>query len=190
MSIEPTQPQTPPNYQFQDPAVGNSSSASNSGSVGNVSEPRVSWQIMMQQVLADRAQILEEQLIAQIEEISARNDQMAALNQVSAELGILLAGVGTKADAQINDPTAYNQQIQVLQDMGYEVDFFTSATTRSEVEALMTQIRTWSDSLSTENQMDMIRMQSLQDRYNETISLMSQILSGVAGVNSKVINNM
>jgi hypothetical protein len=159
-----------------------------------VSLEGLDWRAALQLVMLDRATLMEEQLVEEIAAMQRRNDEIAQLNSWSAQMSQCLGNVGVDATSTISGAalTEYNAlltQISSTDPALYQSLTITPAN-RGTVEANMKVIQSEIDSRSSTQQMAMIRLQSLQDKYSESIEMCSSSVKSQNESNRGIINRM
>lgn len=142
----------------------------------------------MMAVQADRANLLEQQLKDQVASVQARNDQIAKLNTLLAALQGLLASLdgaekSSRTLASFSD--AQKAQVKSLTDA---VGVTLQAT--DKVSDLVTQLKGRLDELSSSQQMDMLRLQSLSNKRNEAFDVMTNFIKKMQDSRSSIVGNM
>ena len=158
-------------------------------------------------VQMDRVRLCESQLQDQINSIRAKNDQMAKLNDLKTKLTELKAAY--KGDAKDTDPLKDNldggkkwdPDVKKTADdlaAGWKaqgldpsyLDKFTKGTlTKGELAAAEQVIKSQTDSLSSSSQMDMVRLQSLNNKRSEAFDTMTNMLKKASDSKSSVVSN-
>jgi hypothetical protein len=158
-------------------------------------------------VQMDRVRLCESQLQDQINSIRAKNDQMAKLNDLKTKITELKADF--KSDAKETDslsknlasgkkwdPDVKNTATELAdgwQKLGLDpsyVDKFTNGTiTKGELAAAEQVIKSQTDSLSSSSQMDMVRLQSLNNKRSEAFDTMTNMLKKASDSKSSVVSN-
>jgi hypothetical protein len=158
-------------------------------------------------VQMDRVRLCESQLQDQINSIRAKNDQMAKLNDLKTKITELKADFKSDAketDSLSNnltsgkkwDPDVKNTATELAkgwQELGLDpsyVDKFTKGTiTKGELAAAEQVIKSQTDSLSSSSQMDMVRLQSLNNKRSEAFDTMTNMLKKASDSKSSVVSN-
>jgi chaperonin cofactor prefoldin len=192
----------------------------------------------MMAVQTQRANQLETQLKDQISAVSARNQQVARLNEMLNSANAVLNNFpgDAKSDTKIGDTpmnNAQNAQHNKLMELnsnlvnngvtltaaeggtagtvkwetivdknapGFKQESWGyvrwggglvgSATTKGNVESLVQRIKSQIDSLTNTQQMDMLRLQSLNNKRNEAFDLMSNFVKKMQDSRSSILSNM
>lgn len=132
-------------------------------------------------VQSNRANLLDQQLRDQINQIQSRNEMISKLSTLLGRLQQLQPGKGSAAlpaelrlelkNAGVNLPTA-----EVLKG--------------EEWTSLMAQLKTKIDSISSSQQMDMLRLQGLSNKRNEAFDVMTNFIKKMQESRSSIIGNM
>lgn len=156
----------------------------------------------MMLVQSQRAELLEGQLKAQLDAISARNTSIAELNALLAELRKLRPG-GTDPEKWGNlGATAAEGRANYARLKAAGVTFPAGADEVNEpgtgihdakqktFDAWTEQVKGKIDSANSSQQMDMLRMQSLTNKRNEAFDLMTNFIKKMADGRSSILGNM
>ncbi|MFD0694411.1 hypothetical protein ACFQZT_09935 [Paenibacillus sp. GCM10027628] len=161
-------------------AVGNIQGAA--GTV-NINVQSMDLETAMMAVQSNRANLLEEQLKTQIEEVQKKNKQIASLND-------LLAALKSIRPANANDAVALSADITSKFAAAGVTAPTAAKLKQGEIDKQMDTIRGQIDSMSNSQQMDMLRLQSLSNKRNEAFDLMTNFIKKMADSRSSVIGNM
>lgn len=158
-------------------------------------------------VQMDRVRLCESQLQDQINSIRDKNEQMKKLNDLKTKITELKADF--KSDASETDKLKDNladgkkwtggvqNTTQDLAkgwaEMGLDpsyLDKFKNGTiTKGELNAAEQVIKSQTDSLSSSSQMDMVRLQSLNNKRSEAFDTMTNMLKKASDSKSSVVSN-
>ncbi len=167
-------------------------------------------------VQADRVKLCESELNAQIKTIQAKNDQMRKLNELQATLAETKAMFNqTGNDAWLRDQTAFQQYGNergnkfvafenawiaagldpsfvggTKTDPSAEGAFAKGNVQYKTFEAMSTALKGSIDSLSSSTQMDMVRMQSLNNKRSEAFETMTNMMKKAQDNKSSIVGNM
>jgi hypothetical protein len=152
-------------------------------------------------VFMGRATQLEAQLKAQIDSVQAKNDQMGRMNEAMGLLNKVskLVASDAKSSDKIKDKSdgklstdTINQVVAALKAAGVTpfANGFSGDLTKGELAGGIQQLKTQIDSLGNNQQTEMIRLQSLTTKRNESFEIISTFLAKIAGVNEKILGNM
>ena len=170
-------------------------------------------------VQSNRANLLEAQLKDQIAGVQAKNDQISKLNQALGELNKLAAQfpADAKADHKINDQVKandYHQEKVINESLKQAgVTPFTQGkddwsgrgrlldnsvfnggvggnTTKGQVDGAVQQLKSQIDSMSNSQQMDMLRLQSLSNKRNESFEIMTNFIKKMQDNRSAILGNL
>ncbi|MBS1196635.1 MAG: hypothetical protein H6R18_420 [Proteobacteria bacterium] len=155
----------------------------------------------MMMVQSDRANNLEVQLKGQLKSVADRNAEIANLNKLLTSLRTARpSGSDTEATGKISTtinedavkagltmPTGKDAPKEVKNKngtvTGYDVKQKTFDTWAEEIKGKI-------DSLSSTQQMDMLRMQSLSNKRNEAFELMTNFIKKFSDSNAGIIQKM
>lgn len=156
--------------------------------------------LMVQQ---QRTKLLDEQLNHQILEVQKRNEQASQMNNVhlilkamNDELGLILLNSQQSIDTStLSDHlTELNAIYQSIGMDKLDLNFDSTqkehlVNLKSKVEIELTKVKTYLDSISNSQQMDMLRLQSLSNKRNETFNTMTQFINKMNESRSKILEN-
>jgi archaellum component FlaC len=175
---------------------------------------------LMMTVQSQRANLLETQLKDQIAAVSARNQQVAKLNELLNAANQVLNGfVGdAKSDSKLSEKGGgswfaneknLNSQlaangITIPSSEGGGAGTMNGPngtdapspngingnTTKGQIETIVQKIKSQIDSLTNTQQMDMLRLQSLNNKRNEAFDLMSNFVKKMQDSRSSILSNM
>lgn len=156
----------------------------------------------MMAIQSQRANLLENQLKTQIEGIQKRNSDIAALNALAGELRKFRSG-GTDKEKWANlGANAAEGKANYARVKAAGLSMPTGADEVNEpgtgiydakqktFDAWNEEIKGKIDSLSSNQQMDMLRMQSLTNKRNEAFDLMTNFIKKMADSRSSILGNM
>ncbi len=152
-------------------------------------------------VFMGRATQMEAQLKSQISAVQAKNEQMGRMNEAMGLLNKVSEIV--KSDAKSSDSIGgssdgkltgdlVSQVVSALKSAGVTpfAKPFDGSLTKGELLGGIQQLKTQIDSLGNNQQTEMIRLQSLTTKRNESFEIISSFLAKIAGVNEKILGNM
>lgn len=165
----------------------------------------------MMLVQMDRVKLCESQLQDQIAGIRDKNEQMKKLNDMKAQLLVLksnfsadakdtdtlynkghwLDSIGTKDVQPVAKDLANKWKESGLEDANpsYSSLISSGKITKAQVDAAEQVIKGQLDSLSSSSQMDMVRLQSLNNKRSEAFDTMTNMLKKAADGKSSVVSN-
>ncbi|MBJ7263410.1 MAG: hypothetical protein JHC61_06590 [Burkholderiaceae bacterium] len=182
-------------------------------------------QTLIQMVQSDRVKLMDAQLVDQVKAVQARNDQIAKLNNVLADLNAFNTQISGKdsgdtpkdwTTAKINQfELPANDAIQAagITDLGFKSQpgqrtagpgeaktgvegvkltgtaVVSSVTTKGEIETAITKIKGMIDAESNNQQMDMLRLQSLNNKKNESVEILTTTQKKHSDSTSGIIRN-
>jgi hypothetical protein len=157
-------------------------------------------------VQMDRVRLCESQLQDQINSIRAKNEQMSKLNDLKTK--ILELKNAFKADAPADgklyqnlsktvDKAAIEATGEALAkawavmglDPNYNDKFEFLTAKKGDLEAAEQIVKSQTDSLSSSSQMDMVRLQSLNNKRSEAFDTMTNMLKKASDSKSSVVSN-
>ncbi|MDF2096111.1 hypothetical protein [Aquibaculum arenosum] len=168
---------------------------------GDLSGMDLETALMM--VQAQRAQLLDDQLRQQAQEVQARNEQVSRLQDLhdalsNARDGLNDGSAGAEGhvslDARI-DPDDPNSPTyaELFEAAGFTDDGDTNDDGNLDAEELSSAIETVRgaiDSERSQHHMDMLRLQSQDNKRNEAYDLMNDYIKKMQDNRANIINNM
>lgn len=152
----------------------------------------------LQMVQSQRANLLEGQLEGQLNTVKQHNTNMQNLNDISSQINIAVSKFsGTDATSKISDlkdpakgqaQAAINQAKSLASSNGATV--VGDPQTLGDLNTLITTIKGQVDAESNNQQMDMLRLQSLMSKRNETTDLMTDTMKKASDTRSEIIGNI
>ena len=153
---------------------------------------------LMLLVQSRRAQLIEQQLADQISAVQARNSQIGWLNQAMQVLrSVQAAAAGRKDDETAGATAAQAAQVNDLMRRGgiaasgrRDGTTFDATYTKAEIAMLLEMLKRQLDQLNSSQQMDMLRLQTLNNKRNQAFDIMSNFMRKMADSRASVIGNM
>lgn len=150
-------------------------------------------------VFLSRAQSMERQLKDQIELVQKKNDQMGKFNEALGSLNKVMASL--KGDTKTSDSlSSAGVNSQLITDAlaamkAAGVNPFAPKTldgglTKGELDVAINGLKAQVDSLGNNQQIDMLRLQSLTTKRNEAFDVLSTQQKKFSDINSTVTRNM
>jgi len=186
------------------PAIGNTAGTGSVYLGTDVGSLSIEDALMLVQM--DRVRLCESQLQDQINTIRDKNEQMRKLNDMKSQLLQLKSAFAD--DAKGTDSLAgqskwkdnadkIKQTAQSLSDAwskaGLDASYIdkikNGTITKGEIDAADQIIKSSVDSLSSSSQMDMVRLQSLNNKRSEAFDTMTNMLKKAADSKSSVVSN-
>jgi hypothetical protein len=179
-------------------------SVSASGGVTAADLKGMDLETAMMAIQAQRASLLEEQLKSQMDAIMKRNEEIAKLNTLVLELNKLRpAGTDPEKFANLGATAVEGKALYArLQTAGVDIpasgpDKVDEAggsgiydAKQKTFDQWVAQLKGQIDGINANQQMDMIRMQSLTNKRNEAFELMSNFIKKMADNRSSILGNM
>jgi hypothetical protein len=143
----------------------------------------------MMAVQSNRANLLDAQLKAEALAVQERNTKIADLNMLHQALeGSGAEGLNLDSRIKPDSDETYRDKLVSL---GIEADSDGDGRLQgSEVEAAANLIHGQIDSLSTSQQMDMLRLQALSNKRNEAFEVMTNFIKKMQDSRASIIGNM
>lgn len=151
-------------------------------------------------VQSQRTELLESQLKDQLTTVSLRNEQIAKLNDVLSAITTIQNHFGTTdATMTYQDATKTTESdkimatnlanlTQALKDAGIDASF-TVDSKLGDFNSEVTKVKGMIDAQSNTQQMDMLRIQSLSGKRNESFDLMTNSIKKFQDGNSAILSN-
>lgn len=149
----------------------------------------------MMLILSERANVLDAQLRSQIELVHARSGQVTKLNTVIARLRDLIARFPAGASADLSPfwVGASAADLQGLRDALTDANVTTLDVTRlhdatlGALRGAVDHTRAEIDRLSNTQQLDLLRLQSMANRRNEALDLISNALKKLGDAQASIL---
>jgi ABC-type branched-subunit amino acid transport system substrate-binding protein len=174
---------------------------STSINMSNIQSMDIEAALMM--VQSERTKLLDAQLLAQIQAVQNRNDQVARLNAVLSVLNQLLSPFPQEAKATETatrfpgPPNALGANWTALaaavKDAGITdlgLPGSVDGLTRSDLDAAIVKVKGMIDAAGNSQQMDMLRLQSMSNKRNEAFDVMTNFVKKMQESRSSIIGNM
>jgi len=186
------------------PAIGNTAGTGSVYLGADVGSLSIEDALLLVQM--DRVRLCESQLQDQINTIRDKNEQMRKLNDMKSQLLQLKSAFADDAkgtdslsgQSKWKDNTEkIKQTAQSLSDAwskaGLDASYIdkikNGTITKGEIDAADQIIKSSVDSLSSSSQMDMVRLQSLNNKRSEAFDTMTNMLKKAADSKSSVVSN-
>lgn len=149
-------------------------------------------QSLIQQVQMERQNMLETQLSSQMADIQTRGAWLSDMNNA---LGVLrgLRPVGEDQSVSMDHKIGDQTLGDYLKDKGVELTLDTNGNGeagQSEFDAAIATLKGQIDTVSSQNQMDMVRLQGLMDKRNQAYDLITTTLTKMEDQKNSIIGNM
>lgn len=144
-------------------------------------------------VQSQRASLLENQLGAQLQDVQNRNAQIAALNEGLGGLQALMGRIGSGESLTAEDGQAAISELEALlgqSGVGPLDSDQDGMVSEGEVETMLSAVKGLIDAESNNQQMDMLRLQSLSNKRNEAFDTMTNFIKKMQDSRSSIIGNM
>ncbi len=172
---------------------------------------------LMMAVQSERVRLLDAQLIDQVKAVQARNDQIAKLNQLLSSLNSLNGTLHRDMKAEAIIHPAWFDRMQALYLNGNSEDklpadlphdekgtlltnihnsrivagiTYLPYKTKGELEGAISKVKSLIDAEANNQQMDMLRLQSLNNKKNESIEILTNAQKKHTDASSNIIRNM
>jgi hypothetical protein len=185
-------------------AIGNTAGTGNVYLGADVGSLSIEDALLLVQM--DRVRLCESQLQDQINTIRDKNEQMRNLNDMKSQLLQLKSAFADDAKGTdtlngqskwIDNADKIRDTAQSLSDAwskaGLDASYIDKINygtiTKGEIDAADQIIKSSVDSLSSSSQMDMVRLQSLNNKRSEAFDTMTNMLKKAADSKSSVVSN-
>lgn len=171
------------------------------GAIGGVLISSIDLETALMMVQQERTKLLDSQLQQQIQEVRNRNDQIARLNELLAELNALQARfpAGPTATTRLETVVTASELATVRQRLDAAVlaagvdlglDGPTGAWTQGQVDTAVTKVKGLIDAAGNGQQLEMLRLQSLTNKRNEAFDVMVDFLKRMRENRSSIVGNL
>jgi len=159
-----------------------------SGGVGSVVMDNRTMDIetLLMVIQAKRADALQGQMMENAAGIKTRSELLKQFQKALAELRKKLGGMGDHTkDVKLS------QEIRALMEKwGIKVPWTGNKANKEQINLAMDNIKGFMDAKNSDAQMDMIRLQSLQTKFNQSIEIMTNTFQKFAKTKDSIISNM
>ena len=139
---------------------------------------------LMLAIMSDRAELLENTLRTQVDQVRAKNDQLKEANE------ILASARGAKSNTGEEGRTAVPPEVAKFFDDN-NIKWNGNATQNSSQWGLAIEnLKGFSESLTSTSQLDMTKLQSTSGKFNQTFEMMSQFISKYYRSSDNIIKNI
>ena len=147
---------------------------------------------LMLAIMSERAEILEEALREQVQEVRSKNNKLKQANQILAKARSAKKGSKeskkTGMPAEVRDFFAKND---IPWGSGGKIDPNGSYSLNSgEWDLAIENMKGWTESLTSTSQLDMTKLQSTSGKFNQTFEMMSQFISKYYRSGDNIIKNI
>lgn len=137
-------------------------------------------------VQGQRASLLEDQLKDQINAVNDRNKGIASANSAMSDIRNLTAGKNDSDTFTLSEDTKNTLKSLGITPPGGD----NGKPTKAQLTATLEEIKGKIDAESNNQQMDMLRLQSLSNKRNEPFDLMTNFIKKMNDSRSSVLANM
>ena len=154
---------------------------------------KASLDALMLAVMSERAELLEETLREQVQEVRSKNDKLKNANSMMAKARA--AKKGSKEDKKTDMPKEVRDFFAANDipwgDGGKKIDQNkTHKLNSTEWDLAIENMKGWSESLTSSSQLDMTKLQSTSGKFNQTFEMMSQFISKYYRSGDNIIKNI
>ena len=173
------------------------------GAIAGVqSNSNIDIEMFMMQISAERANNLESQMKDQVNEVKARQDAIGKLTKFLNDLSGAIKGKKDGDDIKMNDlglTTKYDPDCKdgwsaLLEKFGctYKSGQITSDghAKKETIEGWMEQLKGGIDALNSQGQLDMIRLQSIMNKRNESFEQMTNMMQKFNKARESIVGNL
>ncbi|CAM3538078.1 hypothetical protein [Parendozoicomonas haliclonae] len=148
---------------------------------------------LMIAIMSERAELLEETLREQVQEVRAKNNKLKTANKMMAEARKAKSHSKEKEDSPMpkevaqffadNDIPWGKQNEKIDPSKTYQLN-------SGEWDLAIENMKGWSESLTSSSQLDMTKLQSTSGKFNQTFEMMSQFISKYYRSGDAIIKNI
>ena len=154
---------------------------------------KASLDALMLAVMSERAEILEETLREQVQEVRQKNNKLKDANKIMAKARAAKKGSSDKNKTGMpqdvkeffakNDIPWGSGGKQVNPGQNYSLS-------STEWDLAIENMKGWTESLTSSSQLDMTKLQSTSGKFNQTFEMMSQFISKYYRSGDNIIKNI
>lgn len=156
-----------------------------SGDTFTMNGQKYDMESLLMALQMERAENLDAQLMDQANAIKKKNQQLAAANAA-----LIAARTARKEGKVTNEPAAYRNYINANLPDGRDKTGNDYKHNSKEWDTNINNLKTHIDTLNSDSQMDMIRMQSLMNKRNQAFELMTNSVSKLSKNKDSIISNI
>ena len=154
---------------------------------------KASLDALMLAVMSERAEILEETLREQVQEVRKKNDKLKKANSIMAKAR------DAKKDSKETKKTPMPQEVKEFfaendipwgeggKKLGLNEQYNLNS---GQWDLAIENMKGWTESLTSSSQLDMTKLQSTSGKFNQTFEMMSQFVSKYYRSGDNVIKNI
>ncbi len=148
---------------------------------------------LMLAIMSERAELLEETLREQVQEVRTKNSKLKNANSIMAKARA--AKKGSKEEEKTEMPkdvvNFFAENDIPWGDGGEKIDPNKTHTLNSgQWDLALENMKGWSESLTSSSQLDMTKLQSTSGKFNQTFEMMSQFISKYFRSGDSIIKNI
>ncbi|WP_281646111.1 hypothetical protein [Parendozoicomonas sp. Alg238-R29] len=154
---------------------------------------KASIDALMLAVMSEKAEILEETLREQVQEVRTKNNKLKDANKIMAKARA--AKKGSKESSKTEMPQEV-KEFFAKNDIswgsgGGKIDpNQTHKLNSGEWDLAIENMKGWTESLTSSSQLDMTKLQSTSGKFNQTFEMMSQFISKYYRTGDNIIKNI
>ena len=147
---------------------------------------------LMLAVMSERAEILEEALREQVQEVRNKNNKLKEANQIMAKARNAKKGSsGSKKTGMPSEVRDFFAKNNIPWGKGGSIDPNNNYSLKSgEWDLAIENMKGWTESLTSTSQLDMTKLQSTSGKFNQTFEMMSQFISKYYRSGDNIIKNI
>ncbi|MCL6270566.1 hypothetical protein M3P05_11590 [Sansalvadorimonas sp. 2012CJ34-2] len=154
---------------------------------------KTSLDALMLAIMSERAELLEETLREQVQEVRSKNNKLKNANQIMAKARAAKKGSKEEEDTEmpqeVKDFFAKNDI--PWGDGGKKINpNETYKLNSGEWDLAIENMKGWTESLTSTSQLDMTKLQSTSGKFNQTFEMMSQFISKYYRSGDNIIKNI
>ncbi len=143
---------------------------------------------LMIAIMSERAELLEDTLREQVQEVRSKNDKLKGANSIIAKARA--AKKGSKESKETKVPQEVLDFFDANDIAWNEDDTKEQSLNSGEWDLAIENLKGWSESLTSTSQLDMNKLQATSGRFNQTFETMSQFISKYYRTNNQIIRNI
>ena len=154
---------------------------------------KASLDALMLAIMSERAEILEETLREQVQEVRKKNDKLKESNQILAKARAAKTGAKESVKTQMPDEVKkffQDNDISWEKDGGKIDPNKTYQLNSAQWDLAIENMKGFTESLTSTSQLDMTKLQSTSGKFNQTFEMMSQFVAKYYRTGDNLIRNI
>ena len=148
---------------------------------------------LMLAIMSERAEILEETLREQVQEVRKKNDKLKESNQILAKARAAKSGSKESVKTQMPDEVKkfFHDNDIAWEKKGAKIDPNKTYNLNSaQWDLAIENMKGFTESLTSTSQLDMTKLQSTSGKFNQTFEMMSQFVAKYYRTADNLIKNI